>query len=409
MIDQEKVESIRKKFNTLKNVMDERMRRYWAASEALSLGWGGIRAVAEATGLSKTTIQVGLSEIQRGDKESEKKIVSGAKIRQTGGGRKKLIEQDPKMKKDLKSLLEPVTRGHPQSPLLWTCKSTRNLAEELEKKGYQVSHDSVGRMLEEIGYSLQANRKSREGEQRPDRNAQFEYINKRIKAFQKRGQPIVSVDAKKKELIGNFKNPGREWTPTGEPELVNTHDFEDKELGKGIPYGVYDLTKNNGWVSVGVDHDTAEFAIATLHRWWKKMGSKQYSKAKELLITADAGGSNSYRSRLWKMSLQELADTIGLKITVCHFPPGTSKWNKIEHRMFCHITENWRGRPLTSLAVVVNLIGNTKTREGLKIKADLDINSYETGIKISDDELATINIRPAKFHGDWNYTILPSS
>jgi transposase len=407
MIDKETIESIRKKFNTLENLMDERMRRYWAASEALNLGWGGIRAVAKATGISKPTIQAGLAEIQEPIAQTQRKSQDKQKVRRPGGGRKKLTQQDPKLLRDLQSLLEPVTRGDPQSPLLWTCKSTRNLAEELVRLGHQVSHDSIGRLLEDIGYSLQVNNKSREGEQHPDRDAQFAYINKHIKSFQRRGQPVVSVDAKKKELIGDFRNSGREWHPTGEPELVRTHDFEDRDLGKGIPYGVYDLTKNNGWVSVGIDHDTAQFAIATLLRWWKNMGSKEYPHAKELLITADAGGSNSTRSRLWKVSLQDLADSIGLKITVCHFPPGTSKWNKIEHRMFCHITGNWRGKPLTSLAVVVNLIGNTKTRTGLRVKADLDTNNYETGIKVSDDELASIRIRKASFHGDWNYTILP--
>lgn len=401
------ITTIREKYNLLNSLMDERMRRLWAASEALSFGWGGIRIVATATGISQTTIAAGISEIQNPVDEDSDSYQQKQKIRKLGGGRKKLIEQDPKLLKDLKSLLEPVTRGHPQSALLWTCKSTRNLAEELVKRGHQVSHDSVRRMLEDIGYSLQANRKNREGEQHPDRDAQFEYINKRIKAFQKRGQPVVSVDAKKKELIGDFKNSGREWCPEGEPELVRTHDFKDKDLGKGIPYGVYDLAKNNGWISVGIDHDTAQFAIATILRWWGNMGSLEYKNAKELLITADAGGSNSARSRLWKVSLQELADTIGLKITVSHFPPGTSKWNKIEHRMFCHITGNWRGRPLTSLAVIVNLLSNTKTQTGLNIKAGLDTNSYETGIKISDDELASISIRKAKFHGDWNYTILP--
>jgi hypothetical protein len=309
--------------------------------------------------------------------------------------------------RDLKALLEPVTRGDPQSPLLWTCKSTRNLADELARLGHAVSHDSVGRLLEEMDYRLQANRKTREGKDHPDRDAQFQYINRRVKEFQRRGQPVVSVDTKKKELLGDFKNGGREWRPEGCPERVRTHDFRDKDLGIGIPYGVYDLTCNNGWVSVGIDHDTADFATETVRRWWQGMGALAYPEAEQLLITADGGGSNGSRSRRWKVCLQKVADALGLKISVCHFPPGTSKWNKIEHRMFCHITENWRGRPLRSRAVIVNLIGKTKTRTGLRVKAELDANQYATGIKVTDEELASVRIRKAKFHGNWNYTILP--
>jgi hypothetical protein len=308
---------------------------------------------------------------------------------------------------DLQTLLEPVTRGHPQSPLLWTCKSTRHLADELVASGHQVSHDTVRRLLEEMDYSLQANRKTREGKEHPDRDAQFGYINRRVQQFQRRGEPVVSVDTKKKELLGDFKQSGREWRPQGCPEEVRVHDFRDKELGIGIPYGVYDLTRNNGWVSVGIDHDTAEFATEALRRWWSRMGSRAYPEAEELLITADGGGSNSSRSRLWKVCLQKLANELRLRISVCPFPPGTSKWNKIEHRMFCHITENWRGRPLLSRAVIVNLIGSTKTRTGLHINAELDTGYYPTKIKVTDEELASVRLKRAKFHGNWNYTILP--
>ncbi len=308
---------------------------------------------------------------------------------------------------DLHKLLEPATRGDPEAPLIWTSKSTRHLADALVVLGHRISHDSVGRLFEDIGYHLQANRKTEEGNDHPDRDAQFEYINRCVRRFQRRHQPVVSVDAKKRELIGNFRNPGREWRPEGSPLRVGTHDFRDKELGVGIPYGVYDLTRNDGWVSVGIDHNTAEFATESVRRWWERMGSSAYPAAKELLITADGGGSNGSRARLWKLMLQRLADRLGLRITVCHFPPGTSKWNKVEHRMFCHITENWRGRPLVSRAVIVNLIGHVRTSEGLRIKAELDTNSYPKGIKVSDQELAEVRLQRAKFHGDWNYTILP--
>jgi len=307
--------------------------------------------------------------------------------------------------KDLERLVAPTTRGDPQSPLLWTLKSTRKLSEELTRQGSPASPRTVAALLHEIGYSLQSNRKAREGSSHPDRNAQFEYINQRVRSFQRRRQPVVSVDTKKKELVGDFKNGGREWRPKGSPERVRTHDFLDRELGKAIPYGVYDLTANEGWVSVGIDHDTARFATATLKRWWRRMGSRLYPDAKELLVTADSGGSNSSRSRLWKVALQELANHIRLKISVCHFPPGTSKWNKIEHRMFCHITENWRGKPLLSHEVIVNLIGHTTTRAGLRIKAQLDPNAYEAGIHVTDDELDAVQIKKHRFQGAWNYTI----
>jgi transposase len=393
---------IQEKFNALSAIMDERLQRRWAAAEAISLGRGGITLVACATGLSRTTIQAGLAELRDPTSDS-----ASSRIRRKGAGRPRLSQQDPRLLRDLQVLLEPTTRGDPESPLLWTCKSTRNLADELARLGHSISHDTVGRLLEEMDYSLQANRKTREGKDHPDRDAQFDYINRKVRQFQRRGQPVVSVDTKKKELLGDFKQSGREWRPQGCPEPVRTHDFRDKDLGIGIPYGVYDLTRNNGWVSVGIDHDTAEFATETLRRWWVRMGSLAYPDAEELLITADGGGSNSSRARLWKVCVQELADALALRISVCHFPPGTSKWNKIEHRMFCHITENWRGRPLVSRAVIVNLIGSTKTRTGLHINAELDTGSYPTRIKVTDEELASVRIKRAKFHGNWNYTIMP--
>lgn len=397
---------IRKKYQVLHSIMNEKMRRYWAASEAAALGWGGVTAVAKATSMSPTTIKAGIAEIQGGIKLSDEDIHYQS-IRHPGGGRERLSREDATLLKDLKALVEPSTRGDPQSPLLWTCKSTRNLADELVRQDHRISYRTVARLLHDMDYSLQANRKTREGSSHPDRDAQFEYINKKVLAFQRRGQPVVSVDTKKKELVGNFKNSGREWRPKGKPEEVLSKDFLDKQLGKVIPHGVYDLTANEGWVSVGVDHDTAKFAAESVRRWWVNMGSLVYPHAKELLVTADSGGSNSSRSRLWRVALQELADDIDLRIAVCHFPPGTSKWNKIEHRMFCHITENWRGKPLVSRAVVVNLIGSTKTRAGLKIKAEIDLNQYKTGLKITDEELAEIDIKKDKFHGEWNYTISP--
>ena len=307
----------------------------------------------------------------------------------------------------LEALVDPATRGDPESPLRWTCKSTRTLARELTAQGHPVSCTTVGRLLRQTGYSLQGNRKTKEGESHPDRNAQFEHINAMVKRFQKRGQPVISVDTKKKELVGNFKNGGREWMPQGQPDEVRVHDFMDKTLGKAIPYGVYDITSNQGWVSVGIDHDTAHFAAEAVYRWWKKMGRKRYPDATELLITADGGGSNGSRCRLWKVALQELANRLKLPIQVCHFPPGTSKWNKIEHRMFCHITQNWRGRPLVSHEVIVQLIANTATTQGLKIRAQLDTGTYPVGNKVTDEEFALVKLKRHKFHGDWNYTVSP--
>ena len=396
---------IQQKYHSLRPVMDERTRRLWAASEAIAMGWGGISAVAKATGIAINTIRAGISELQA----NPTGVDASPSIRKRGGGRKRLTDHDAALLKDLEILVDPATRGDPMSSLRWTCKSTRQLARTLKEQGHSVSHQTVARLLEGLDYSLQANRKTREITSHPDRNAQFEHISRRVKAFQRQGQPVISVDAKKKELVGDFRNPGREWQPQGCPEKVRSKDFQDKQLGKVAPYGVYDQTRNEGWVSVGIDHDTAEFAVESIRRWWRRMGRRVYPQAKKILVTADSGGSNSSRARLWKVALQQLADDLGLSISVCHFPPGTSKWNKIEHRMFCHISENWRGKPLVSRSVIVNLIANATTDKGLQIQAELDLGSYPTGIKVSDQELASINIERDSFHGDWNYTILPEN
>jgi len=398
---------VREKFQTLSSMMNEKLKRRWAACEALALGRGGISTVASATGMSRATIRKGIHEVQHtfGDLAEQ---LRGERVRQPGAGRPHLTAQDPTLLLALKHLIDPATRGDPMSPLLWTSKSTRKLAEQLQRQGHHVSYRTVARLLQDLGFSLQANRKTREGKQHPDRDAQFAYINKKVRSFQRRGQPVISVDAKKRELLGDFKQKGQEWQPKGQPESVRTHDFKDEDLGVGIPYGVYDQTQNQGWVSVGIDHNTAEFATATIRRWWERMGSRTYPEATELLITADGGGSNGTRARLWKVCVQQLANELGLKITICHFPPGTSKWNKIEHRMFCHITENWRGRPLVSQAVIVNLIANTTTTTGLTINAELDMNPYKLGIKVSDEKLAEVKISRHRFHGEWNYTIAPN-
>lgn len=400
------VSILRDKFIRLRSTMNEKLKRRWAACEAMAMGRGGISAVSEATGMSRTTIRKGIREIEQEWPQLAEETGS-TRIRQTGGGRRRLSEHHPELQEALKRLVDPATRGDPMSPLLWTSKSSRKLAKELQGLGYQISYRTVARMLGAIGFSLQGNSRTREGKQHPDRDAQFKYINKKVLSFQRRKLPVISVDAKKREIIGNFENRGREWQPKKRPEKVRTHNFPDKDLGIAIPFGVYDQTQNNGWVSIGIDHNTAAFAIATIRAWWLRMGVTTYSSAEEVLITADAGGSNGIRCRLWKKGLQELADELNLNLTVCHFPPGTSKWNKIEHRMFCHITENWRGRPLLSRAVIVHLIGNTTTTGGLKINADLDPNGYPKGIKVSDDEMAKINIKKHRFHGDWNYTISP--
>jgi len=406
MQDATLIERIRRKFKLLDPIMDERVRRQWAAAEATAVGWGGIATVVAATGMSHNTIGRGVRELRERAKRPRHKTVS-KRIRRMGGGRKPVLESDPSILEALERLVEPLTRGDPESPLRWTCKSTRKLAEELQDQGHMIGERSVAMLLHRAGYSLQSNRKVREGDSHPDRNAQFEHINAEVVSFQRRGQPVISVDTKKKELVGDFRNGGREWRPQGEPDEVRVHDFQDPALGKAIPYGVYDVTNNQGWVSVGIDHDTAKFATEAIRRWWRKMGLRRFPNAKKLLITADGGGSNGSRCRLWKVALQDLADKTGLELSVCHFPPGTSKWNKIEHRLFCHITQNWRGKPLVSHEVIVNLIANTTTQTGLTIKAELDTRQYETGIKVSDAELATLRLKKARFHGDWNYIILP--
>jgi transposase len=397
------VAGLRRKYAALLPVLDERARRHWAATEALELGWGGISAVAHATGLARDTVYGGIRELRQPGQPPP----PPPRIRRPGGGRKPLTAVDPELPRALDALVDPATRGDPESPLRWTCKSTYRLAEELTRQGHPVSPRTVAALLQADGYSLQANRKTREGRSHPDRNAPFDFLNSRVRAFQRQGQPVISVDTKKKELVGAFKNGGREWQPTGRPEEVRTHDFQDKELGKAIPYGVYDITSNEGWVSVGIDHDTARFAVASIRRWWQEMGQARFRRARRLLITADGGGSNGSRSRLWKVALQGLADELALPLSVCHFPPGTSKWNKVEHRLFSYITRNWRGKPLVSRQVIVSLIAATTTKTGLTVRAALDTNTYETGIKVSDEELAHVKLKADAFHGEWNYQISP--
>ena len=394
---------VRNKFDLLEPILDEQARRLWAAAEAQALGYRGVSVVARATGLSRTTIHQGVKDLEV---LREKKVLDkGKRIREPGGGRKSICEHDPALLLDIERLVEPTTRGAPESPLCWTCKSTRQLAATLQAQGHVVGRQKIADLLAELGYSLQANKKTKEGTTNPDRDAQFNFINKQVAEFLRRNHPVISVDTKKKETVGNFKNAGQEWQPKGEPELVNGHDFPDPQLGKANPYGVYDEGANIGWVSVGTDHDTAEFAVESIRRWWYKMGCVRYPVATEILITADCGGSNGYRVRLWKVALQRLSNETGLRISVCHFPPGTSKWNKIEHRMFSYISMNWRGKPLISHEAIVNLIGGTTTRTGLTINAELDINHYEKGIHVSDEELALVNLTKAKFHGEWNYSI----
>ena len=386
-------------------VLNERTRRLWAATEAQAIGWGGVSQVAEATGLSRPRIERGLRELA--EQEATGLVMAPESIRRPGGGNKRHKDKDPTLLTDLDALVDPETRGDPESPLRWTCKSTRKLATELNRLGHKISAQTVAILLNEQGYSLQANRKTTEGRSHPDRNAQFEYINELAKTFDRQGQPVISVDTKKKELVGDYKNAGREWRPEGMPEAVQMHDFPDPEVPKAIPYGVYDINADEGWVSVGIDHDTPDFAAAAVRAWWKHMGSRRYPEATDLLITADSGGSNASRSRGWKVALQKLADEIGVHISVAHFPPGTSKWNKIEHRMFCHISQNWRGRPLLTHDVIVNLIANTTTQKGLTIKAKLDKRTYPTGVAISKTEFESLNLKPSAFHGDWNYAISP--
>jgi len=404
MLHTTSIPALRTKFEALQPVMDERVRRQWAAAEALALGYGGISAVAAATGLARNTIAAGIAELRQRTDDYE----PTPSLRRPGAGRKPLTTLDPELLHALDRLVDPATRGAPDSPLRWTCEGTRKLADELTGQGHPVSDRTVAHLLRQTGYSLQANRKTREGGRHPDRNAQFEYLNDQARRRQQRGQPVISVDTKKKELVGDFRNGGREWQPAGQPEGVRVHDFQDKELGKAIPYGVYDVTNNQGWVSVGITHDTAYFAAATIRRWWQRMGAARFPRARGILITADGGGSNGVRTRLWKVALQGLADELELALSVCHFPPGTSKWNKIEHRLFCHITQNWRGRPLVSREAIVSLIGKTTTEAGLRVEAELDTNDYPTGIKVTDEQLAALNLKRAAFHGEWNYTISPS-
>jgi hypothetical protein len=395
------LERIRAKYESLAPSLTERSRRLWCATEAIDVGWGGIALVSRATGVSQSTISRGTRELK-----SEQPLEPG-KTRRPGGGRKKVLEKDATLLRDLESLVEPTVSGDPESPLQWTYKSVRKLAAELQAMGHNISFRTVADVLRDAGYTLQSNRKAQEGRGHPDRDAQFRYINRSVVGFQRRRQPVISVDTKKKELVGNFKNAGQTWRPKGSPEPVRVHDFLIKENGKAIPYGVYDLTRNAGWVSVGIDHDTASFAVRTIRRWWRTMGQPVYPEARSLLILADSGGSNGARVRLWKWELQQLADATGLTITVCHFPPGTSKWNKIEHRLFSYISANWRGRPLTSLVAIVNLIAATSTETGLRVRAEIDKGKYPQGRQITDEQMAQLRLRPLRFHGDWNYTIRP--
>ena len=395
------VAMIRQKYLALRETLTESTRRLWAATEARAAGRGGFAAVLQATGMSSKTLARGVHELDSGEKPP------AGRVRRPGGGRKAAKTLDPGLMVALEKLVEPVTRGDPEAPLRWTCKSLRQLSAELQSQGYQASRTLVSQLLGEAGYSLQANRKTREGANHPDRNAQFEHINVRVVRQLKRGEPAISVDTKKKELVGDFKNGGREWRPKGKPEKVRVHDFIDPQEGKAIPYGVYDLGRNKGWVSVGVDHDTAAFAVNTIRRWWRQMGQRAYPRATSLLITADSGGSNGTRVRLWKWELQKFADDTGLTLQVCHLPPGTSKWNKIEHRLFSFISQNWRGRPLLTHTTIVNLIAATKTAAGLTVRCLLDRRYYPKEVKVSDEQMRRIRLAPDAFHGDWNYTIRP--
>lgn len=397
-------QTVREKYLRLKENLSEQQKRLWAASEALSYGYGGVSIVHRATGLSRPTLNFGIREIKEGSSLKDKKH-----IRRPGAGRKKIEVEYPLLLTALNKLLENETRGDPTQPLFWTCKSTENLALELKKEGYDVSDRTVAHLLHNLHFSLQLNRKSLEGRQQPERNSQFKYINEKVKEFQEKGQPAISVDTKKKELVGNFKNGGHEWYPRGQPKKVNVHDFESgvREMTKAIPYGIYDITWDIGWVNVGIDHDTGEFAVESIRKWWLKMGLQNYPTANQLLITADSGGSNQSRGRLWKLELQKLADEVGLEITVCHLPPGTSKWNKIEHRLFCHITKNWRARPLTSYEVIVSLISHTTTKTGLKVYSELDEKTYPLAKKVSNNEMKTISLHLHEINGKWNYTIRP--
>jgi hypothetical protein len=400
---------IQRRFRTLAPFLDERMRRLVAASESKAIGYGGVSVVARATGVSRRAITEGMKELK--EPKKRKVRLEETRIRRRGAGRKRTVDKDSSLLEDLDRLVDPVTRGDPESPLRWTCKSVRRLAEELQHEGHAVSYQTVAELLHALDYSLQANQKTLEGNQHADRDEQFEYINRKAQRYLKQGEPVISVDTKKKELVGDFKNAGREWELKSQPEEVRVHDFEIREpdQGKVAPYGVYDLGRNVGWVSVGVDHDTAAFAVESIRRWWRWMGTRSYPQAKRLLITADSGGSNGARVRLWKWELQKLADEIGLEISVCHFPPGTSKWNKIEHRLFSFISQNWRGKPLISHEVIINLIAATTTATGLAVKSKLDTNAYPAGLKVSDQQMAELQLKRDKFQGDWNYSLLPRS
>src|SRR5271165_170899 len=403
MKGQERLEilaAVRQRFVVVDPFLNEQTRRVWAAAEAMAIGANGNTIVAEATGMSRTTIVKAQQEVEEGTTAPDRQ-------RRPGGGRKPLSEGDTTLLEDLDRLIDPATRGDPQSPLRWTCKSTYHLAEALQHRGHAISQRSVCRLLATLGYSLQSNRKTEEGADHPDRNAQFQFIYRQVKRLQRHGQPVISVDTKKKENVGNFAQGGQEWEPQGEPRKVKTHDFRTKDEAKVNPYGVYDPIQDQGWVNVGISHDTAQFAVASIRGWWRKLGRERYPTADQLLITADAGGSNGYRTRLWKVELQKLANELGLTIRVCHFPPGTSKWNKIEHRLFSFISKNWRGRPLDSLATIVNLIAHTTTKTGLYVEAVLDSNVYDTGIKVSAANMTLLNIKAHTFHGEWNYVIRP--
>jgi transposase len=391
------------RFKNLEVTFSEKGRRLWAAAEALAAGRGGVAAVHRATGISRTTIYEGIKELEN----PEELRNNTNRTRGPGAGRKKTMETNPELRGALNALLEPITRGDPESPLRWTCKSLRVLADELKKQGYEVSHRIVGDLLHEMGYSLQSNRKTCEGKQHPDRNEQFEFINLLVEENLEQGNPVISVDAKKKELVGNFKNGGQEWCPKGNPEEVNVYDFLSLAEGRATPYGIYDIGRNDGWVNVGVDKDTSAFAVESIRRWWNDTGKANYPDAEQLVITADGGGSNGSRVRLWKTQLQDFCNEIGIPIVVSHFPPGTSKWNKIEHRLFSFISMNWRGRPLTSYETVLKLISSTTTTKGLSVKADIDLNKYTKGIKVTDAQMRMLDLVRDEFHGEWNYTLHP--
>ena len=393
-------ESLVTKYAAVASALDERGRRLWAAAESRAIGYGGDAVVSAATGLARQTIRNGRSEIEQG-------IDLKGRVRRPGAGRPKIHSTQPGLKEALERLVDPLTRGDPRSPLRWTCKSRAKLAAALTEQGWTISSTTVGRLLWELGYRLQSVRKRREGTSHPDRNAQFEQINATAEGFLRRRQPVISVDTKKKELVGNFRNAGREWQPTGTPEEVLVHDFPDDATAKAIPYGVYDMARNEAWVSVGHHHDTPAFAVASIRQWWRSMGRKAYPRARKLFITADSGGSNGYRSKAWKLELQRFADESSLRVRVSHFPPGTSKWNKIEHRLFCHITQNWRGRPLRTLETLVELIGNTRTDAGLRVRAKLDNRKYPTGVTVTRTEFKQLTLVPDKFHGEWNYELRP--